>query len=147
MHPLLLKAGIGAAALAAGVGFAVCGSSSPAVAQGSPPLYVSVTILNPATLVAYGAAVQVPVFYDCAAGDNGYLTLSITERVSFGGTAFGSTSTVVPCYGYHVTKQVIVPSQNGVYFSAGSPIAQVSLSECTWFACEGAQHTAHIAIY
>ena len=66
MHPLLLKAGIGAAALAAGGGFAVFGSASPAVAYSSPPLFLDISIQSPATLVAHGAAVQVPVKLSCS---------------------------------------------------------------------------------
>ena len=145
MHPLLLKAGISAAALATGAGFAVSGSGSPAVALSSPPLYLAVTIQTPATLVDFGAAVHVPVWYNCGTGGDGHLTVSVTERVGWS-TAFGSTSTVVRCTGRHETVVTIVPSTNGVYYAMGSAIAQASLSECTWYDCAGAQHTANIEI-
>lgn len=145
MHPLLLKAGIGAAALAASGGFAVLGSGSPAAAYSSPPLFLSVSVQSPATLVAKGAAVQVPVKLSCSSGGQAYLTVVVTERVGRK-TASGSGSVQVGCTDSTETVLVTVTSQNGVSFGKGSALAQADLSECTYYTCGSEQDTETIQI-
>jgi len=146
MHPLLLKAGIGAAALAAGGGFALFGSGSPAVAYSSPPLFLSVSVQSPATLIAHGAAVQVPVQFSCSTG--GYeeqLTVQVTERTGRK-TAYGAQTIQVGCTDSNETVLVTVPSQNGVSFGKGSALAQADLFECTYYQCGSEQDSATIQI-
>jgi hypothetical protein len=145
MHPLLLKAGIGAAALAAGGGFAVLGSGSPAAAYSSPPLFLSVSVQSPATLTAHGAAVQVPVKFSCSSGGQAFLTVTLTERVGRK-TASGSHQIAVGCTDGNETTLVTVPSQNGVSFGKGSAYAQADLFECTYYTCGDEQDAATIQI-
>jgi hypothetical protein len=145
MHPLLLKAGIGATALAAGGGLAVFGSGSPAVAYSSPPLFLSVTVQSPASLVAKGAAVQVPVQLSCSTGGDAYLTITVTERVGRK-TASGSHQIEVGCTDSTETVLVTVPSQNGVSFGKGSALAQADLIEFTNYTYGEEQSSATIQI-
>lgn len=124
MHPLLVKAGIGAAALAAGGGFVIFGSDSPAVAYSSPPVFLDISIGSPAHLVAKGAAVQVPVTTSCTTPDGqAYVSVSITERVGGKKTATGSQNFFVPCVGSRQTTLVTISSSNGVAFAKGTAYA------------------------
>jgi len=145
MHPLLLKAGVGAAALAAGGGFALFGSGSPAAAYSSPPIFLSVSIQSPATLTAHGAAVQVPVKYSCSTGGDAYLTVTVTERVGRK-TASGSHQQEVGCTNGNQTVLVTVPSQNGVSFGKGTAYAQADLVEFTNYTYGEEQDAATIQI-
>jgi hypothetical protein len=124
MHPLLLKAGIGATALAAGGGFALLGSSSPAVAYSSPPVFLDISIGSPAHLVAKGAAIQVPVTTSCTTPDgNAYVSVTVTERVGGKKTASGTQNFFVPCVGSRQTTLVTISSNNGVAFAKGTAFA------------------------
>ncbi|HEU5270082.1 MAG TPA: hypothetical protein VFU36_09165 [Jatrophihabitans sp.] len=116
-----MKAGIGAAALAAGGGFAVLGSSSPAVAYSSPPVFLDISIGSPAHLVAKGAAVQVPVTTSCTTPDGqAFVSVSITERVGGKKTATGTQDFYVPCVGSRQTTLVTISSNDGVAFAKGT---------------------------
>jgi hypothetical protein len=145
MHPLLLKAGIGAAALAAGGGFAVFGSSSPAVAYSSPPLTLDISIQSPATLVAHGAAVNVPVTVTCPYGTDASVYISLSEKVG-NKTASGTNSVDVGCTGSRETILVTVPSQNGLAFAKGSAFAQGEIFACSYYFCGDETDSATITI-
>jgi hypothetical protein len=121
MHPLLLKAGIGAAALAAGGGFMLGGSASPAVAYSSPPVFLDISIGSP---VARGAAVQVPVTTSCTSpyGYPADVSVTITERIGKS-TAAGSQYFSVPCVGSRQTTLVTISSTNGIAFKKGTAFA------------------------
>jgi hypothetical protein len=134
MHPLLLKAGIGAAALAAGGGFAVLSSSSPAVAYSSPPVFLDISIGSPAHLVAKGAAVQVPVTTSCTTPDQyAYVSVSVTERVGGKKTATGTQNFTVPCVGSRQTTLVTISSNNGVAFAKGTAFASGSIFDYYYY--------------
>lgn len=128
MTPLLVKVGVGAAAVAAGTGFALAGSSSPAVAYSSPPVFLDISIGSPAQLVARGAAVQVPVTTSCTTPDHtAYAYVSITERVGGKKTANGTTSFEVSCIGSRQTNLITVSSDNGVAFAKGTAYAAADI--------------------
>ncbi len=145
MHPLLMKVGIGAAALAAGGGFALCGTASPAVAYSSPPLFLSMSIQSPAALVARGAAVNVPVVVSCSSGGSAGVTVTVTERVGKK-TASGTGTVTVGCTDANETVLVTVPSRNGVAFAKGSALAQGDIFECLYYTCGDETDTATIRI-
>jgi hypothetical protein len=137
MHPLLLKVGIGAAALAAGGGFAVLGSSSPAVAYSSPPVFLDISIGSPAHLVARGAAVQVPVTTSCTTPDgSAYVSVSITERVGGKKTATGQQYFSVPCVGSRQTTLVTISSNDGVAFAKGTAFASGDIQSFYYYPAE-----------
>jgi hypothetical protein len=119
--------------LAGGAAVAILGLATPALAYTSGGLNLNVTPLSPATLVARGAAVDVPVDVDCNA-DYADLTLQVTERVG-GQIATGSTDVLVACTGGHQTVLVRVPASSitttsGRPFSKGPAVATASIYGC-----------------
>jgi hypothetical protein len=127
------KAVVVGTVLAAGAAVAILGSSVPALAADSGGLHVDITPLSPATLVARGAAVDVPVDVNCN-GSFGDLTLRLTERVG-GQIATGSTDASVTCTGGHQVQLVEVPagsvtSTSGRPFSKGQAVATASIFVC-----------------
>jgi len=137
MHALLLKAGIGAAALAAGTGFALTGSASPAVAYSSPPVFLDISIGSPAHLVAKGAAVQVPVTTSCTTPDGmAYVSVSITERVGGKKTATGTQNFTVSCIGSRQTNLVTISSNDGVAFAKGTAFASGDIQDYYYYPAE-----------
>ncbi len=142
MNPLLVKAGVTAAALAMGGGFAVLSPSSSAVAYSSPPLFLDVSVQSPANLVAHGAAVSVPVIVTCTS-NGAYVDVRVTEKVGKK-TASGATSTTSGCTGGHQTILVTVPAGNGagLAFAKGSAYATADIEGCTSnFVC-GTEHAS-----
>ena len=136
MNSLLLKAGIGAAALATGSGLALFGSSAPAVAYSSPPVFLDISIGSPAHLVAKGAAVQVPVTTSCTTPDNqAYVSVSITERVGKK-TATGTKNFQVSCMGGRQTNLVTIASNDGVAFAKGTAYASGSIQSYYYYPAE-----------
>jgi len=134
------------AAIAVGGGLAFSVPALPAVGQASPPgPVVSVGVGDPATLVAKGAAVSVPVDVTCPAGSTGYLSVRVTERAgSRIASGFGSSSVV--CTGAPQTVDVLVTGQ-GQAFKKGPAVAEASLSVCSYFYfCQFASDTGTIQI-
>ena len=125
MHPLLVKAGIGAAALAAGTGL-MLGSASSAVADDAP---VSMSIQSPATLIAHGAAINVPVLVTCPAGTNAFMRLSVTQAVGKR-TASAQQDTDVACTGAPQTVTVTLTTDGVPFSKGGNAYAQGYLSAC-----------------
>lgn len=147
MNPLLVKFGVTAAALATGGGFAVLSPSSSAVAYSSPPLFLDVSVQSPATLVAHGAAVSVPVIVTCTS-NGAYLDVRVTEKVGKK-TASGVTSTNVGCTGGHQTILVTVPAGAGagLAFAKGSAYATAEIQGCTTnYVCGSENASATIRI-
>jgi hypothetical protein len=133
VNPLLVKAGVTAAALAMGGGFAVLSPSSSAVAYSSPPLFLDVSVQSPATLVAHGAAISVPVIVTCNSTD-AQVNLQVTEKVGKK-TASGTTYANVGCTGGHETVLLTVAagsqSNSNVAFAKGSAYAVANVFGCT----------------
>ena len=76
----LVRLGVALALVSGAVGALVTGPSTPALGFISGGLILEVTIDSPATLVARGAAVDVPVTVLCTA-DFAFLDVQVTERV------------------------------------------------------------------
>jgi hypothetical protein len=115
--------------LAGGAAVAILGSSAPAVAFDSGGLHLEVTPLSPGTLVARGAAVDVPVDVDCNASFAD-MHVEVTERVG-GQTATGSTDVAVACDGSHQLLLIRVPASSGRPFSKGQALVTAQLFGCT----------------
>jgi hypothetical protein len=109
---------VGAAVLAAGA-IAAAGPVQSALAFISPPLVLLAAPQSPASLVARGAAVDVPVTYTCAANYM-YIQVTLTEKVGKK-IASGSGSTQVTCNG--TTQRILVrvnASPGGMAFAKGT---------------------------
>lgn len=103
----------------------------PAFAQPTVTLHVG----QPGTLVARGAAVEVPLDYSCSADATfASLNLSITERVGGNETATGSGFTSeLTCDGSEHTALVVATPTNGGSgnaFRKGEALAQGHLLGC-----------------
>ena len=104
----------------------------PAVAQ---PTAATAELGQTATLVAKGAAVQVPVIYSCSPDTaSGSVSVTVTERVGGKRIAQGSggTSSLI-CDGAQHTALVTVTSFSGTAFHQGVALAQGSLVACDEF--------------
>ena len=123
------KAAMVGTVLAGGAALAVLGSSAPAVAFDSGGLHLEVTPLSPATLVARGAAVDVPIDVDCNASFAD-MHVQVTERVG-GHTATGQTDVAVACNGGHQRLLIRVPASSGKPFSKGQAVVTAQLFGCT----------------
>jgi hypothetical protein len=103
----------------------------PAVGQFSPPH--PVVDIGTGSLVARGAAVDVPVTYTCGPGDlvYGYLSVQLSQRTQAGRLAqgFGYTENIV-CDGTPHTVIVRVTAESffgGVAFKSGVALATATL--------------------
>jgi hypothetical protein len=118
---------VGATVVAAAAAVLLPGSA--AVALISPPLVLLAQPQSPATLVARGAAVDVPVEYTCT-GTGMSINLTLTEKVGKK-IASGYGWTNVSCDGAtHRTLIRVTASGNGTAFAAGSAAAQADVSGC-----------------
>lgn len=92
----------------------------------SPPV-AAVQVGSPATLVARGAAVSVPVTTVCAPGGSGFLFLDVVEAVG-GNVARGSTFVdPISCTGTFQTINVVVTAQ-GERFRKGVAFASAEFT-------------------
>ncbi|HET8684307.1 MAG TPA: hypothetical protein VFM54_20885 [Micromonosporaceae bacterium] len=99
----------------------------------SPPL-AGVQIGSPATWVAKGAAISVPVTVICAPGGTGQLYVEVTQR-SGGNIATGSTYVYpVSCTGSFQTINVVV-SASGEPFRKGTALVSAHFTVCEWYSC------------
>jgi len=71
-------------AIVAGGVLAVFAASGPAVAFFSGGLFLDVHVESPATLVARGAAVDVPLEVTCNASPNAFVSVTVTQRSGSG---------------------------------------------------------------
>lgn len=123
----------GVLALLAGGAIAVLLPSSAAIALQSNPQTFSVSVGSGATLLARGAAVEVPVLYSCPAGGQAFLDLTVSQRAGSRVTT-GTSSTQLSCTGTEQTTRVTVAATaGGRSFKHGAAVAQAGL-----FACGGA---------
>jgi hypothetical protein len=128
-----LRAKVAAAAVAivaAGV-LALFVSGGPAVAFFSGGLFLDVHVESPATLVARGAAVDVPLEVTCNAAP-GTSSVSVTVSQKAGsGVAQGSGSTSVGCTGSGQQIRVRVLASGAKTFKQGIAVATANVFGCT----------------
>jgi hypothetical protein len=108
-------------------------SALPALAQPTG----TVRIGPEATLVARGAAIQVPVRYSCTPETTfGELSVQVTQRVGGGRLAegFGSTTNLI-CDGQVHTARVTVTASGENAFRQGVAFARASLFVCEFEFC------------
>jgi hypothetical protein len=118
-------------ALAAGSLLALFVSSGSAVAFFSGGLFLDVQVESPATLVARGAAVNVPLEVTCnAAPGTASVRVTVTQR-SGSGIADGTAFENVACGGSGQHIVVRVQATGAKAFRQGTAVASAELSGCT----------------
>jgi hypothetical protein len=140
----LTKAVSAAAALAAGGIFAIASPAQPAVAFFSGGLFLDVVPQSPATLVAKGAAVDVPVEVTCNA-EFAQLSVQVTERVGRD-IASGSAFLEIACSGGHQRLLVRVVAGPGKVFVKGNALASADIFGCSFVQCGEETGSATITI-
>jgi hypothetical protein len=123
---------IPAAALAA-----TASPAAPARAAVSATSTPTISI-NPATLVANGAAIQVVVTVTCGAGDTGTVNATTTQaiglRVAQGGSSSGFTCTGKP----QQESGLAAADVYGAPFRLGIAVIQAGVSDCPGANCTSA---------
>jgi hypothetical protein len=145
MNTSRTKAVVVGIAIAGGAALALTGPGLPALAFLSGGLHLEVTALSPATLVARGAAVDVPVDVDCNATQNTFVSVGVTEQVG-SQTAAGSGSVQVACNGGHQRIMIRVAAGSGEAFSKGTAVATASIFGCNNTTCGSESSSAKIHI-
>jgi hypothetical protein len=117
----------------AAVAAIVLGGMSPAVGFFSPPLTLDVHIQSPATLVARGAAVDVPLEIVCTS-QQAEVFVQVTERVG-SSIAQGFGDELVNCSG-DLQDIVIRAFAQSNAFKRGTAVAQAVIFGCIRFCGE-----------
>jgi hypothetical protein len=142
------------AAIGAGGALAALAPAGPAVAEESPPFVVDIEVGSPATLLARGIAVSVPVEVTCPS-DAAYasVSVSIAERVG-AQIVRGSGYLNLNCTGQPETHQVVVQaysydgSDGGTTFRPGSALATANMwaYSADWWTYDDDEDTEEISI-
>ncbi len=133
-------------AVLAGVALALSVTSGPAVAFFSGGLFLDVQVESSATLVARGAAVDVPLEVTCNATGTAFVSLSLTQRSGSGvASGFGSTSVGCTGSGQQIVVRVL-PSSAGKTFKQGTAVATAEISGCNSNGCGSETDSATITI-
>lgn len=136
------------AALGIGAAVGLIVPLQAAVADSSPPdPYFNFSVESPATLVARGAAVNVPVSVTCFPETSNFgIDVSVTERVNGGRLAigFGFLSSL-PCDGFAHTVQVQVNAFENA-FKNGVALVEANAFACTPLQCNSFSEQAEIRI-
>jgi hypothetical protein len=133
VRSLLARLGVVLALAGGGVGALVAGPAAPALGFVSGGLVLKVSIESPATLVARGAAVNVPVKVACTSS-HAFLDLQVTERVG-SSIASGFAFTDVACTGRSQTVIMTVTDFSAKAFKKGSALARADLFGCLGKTC------------
>jgi hypothetical protein len=127
-----LRTKVAAAAVAIVVGgvLALFATVGPAVAFFSGGLFLDVQVESPATLVARGAAVDVPLEVTCnARPGTSFVQVTVTQK-SGSGVAQGTGSTSVGCTGSGQQIIVRVAASGGKTFKQGTAVADAEIFGC-----------------
>jgi hypothetical protein len=133
-------------AIVIGGAVAALGPSVPALAFFSGGLFLDVQAETPATLVARGAAVDVPIEVTCNAPTPAGVTVVLTQRVN-GGIAQGHGSTQVGCTGSHQRITIrVTANAAGQAFRAKNAVADSSIFGCNETLCGEEQDSTVIKV-
>jgi hypothetical protein len=108
---------------------ALFATSGPAVAFFSGGLFLDVQVGSPATLVARGAAVDVPLEVTCNASSDAFVQVTVTQR-SGSGIAQGFAFESVGCTGSGEQLRVRVQATSGRAFKQGTAVASAEIFGC-----------------
>jgi hypothetical protein len=131
---LRTKAAAVAAAVLLGGLLALFATSGPAVAFFSGGLFLDVQIGSPATLVARGAAVEVPLEVTCNATGTVLVQATVTQKAG-SGVAQGSGSTRVGCAGSGEQVTVLVRATGVKTFKKGEAVVTAEVFGCNNVTC------------
>jgi hypothetical protein len=131
---LRIKVATAVVALLLGGLFALFAASGPAVAFFSGGLFLDIQVKSPATLLARGAAVQVPVEVTCNATGTAFVGVTVTQK-SGSGVAQGSGSTEVGCAGSGEQITVLVQATGAKAFKKGDAVAAAEIFGCNSVTC------------
>jgi hypothetical protein len=114
------------------VALAAALACAPVVSAVAQPTSATAELGQTATLVAKGAAIEVPVIYSCSPDTAfGSIGIFVTERVPGNRTASGLGNTFnVTCDGAQHTALVTVTSGNGIAFHRGTGVVQGNFQAC-----------------
>lgn len=117
--------------LAGGAALTLFGPASSALALDAGGMHLDVRVQLTASLVARGAAVDVPVAIECSGGDNASLNVQLSERV---GKQVVTNGNFIPlsCTNQTVVVRVISPSKP---FQKGPAAVSAVLSGCNVNGC------------
>jgi hypothetical protein len=124
-----VRAAFAAVAVTAGVACALTIPASPAVAYYSGGLFLDIVAESPGTLLAKGAAVDVPLEYTCNA-QSPYISVSVSQRVADGDLATGAATVQVACTGAHQRTTITVPASGTKAFVKGNAFVSATISGC-----------------
>lgn len=113
---------------------ALFATSGPAVAFFSGGLFLDVQVESPATLLAKGAAVQVPLEVTCNATGTAFVDVTITQK-SGSGVAQGFGSTQVGCTGSGEQITILVQATGAKPFKKGDAVATAEIFGCNDVTC------------
>jgi len=123
------------AAILAGLVLALFATASPAVAFFSGGLFLDVQAKSPASLVARGAGVDVPLEVICNATGGASVQVTVTQHAG-SGVAQGSGSTTVGCTGSG--QQILVrvfATSGGKSFNQGTAVVNAGIFGCRQTTC------------
>jgi hypothetical protein len=131
---LRIKAAAAVVAILLGGLLALFATSGPAVAFFSGGLFLDVQVKSPATLVAKGAAVQVPLEVTCNATGTAFVQVTVTQKAG-SGVAQGSGFTQVGCTGSGEQITVLVQATGAKTFKKGTAVATAEIFGCNNVTC------------
>jgi hypothetical protein len=133
-------------AIAVGGAIAALGPSAPALAFFSGGLFLDVQAESRGTLVARGAAVDVPIEVICNATGPASVSVVLTQRVN-GGLAQGHGSTQVGCIGSRQRITIrVTANPTGKAFRAKNAVADSSIFGCNETLCGQEQDSTVIRV-
>jgi hypothetical protein len=138
------KVAVIGAALAGAVAVALA-TASPALAFLSGGLHLEAAAQSPATLLARGAALDVPVSVDCNATQPVFVNVSVTQRVG-SQIATGSGFAQVGCTGGQQDIIIHVTANAGKAFAKRDAVATADISGCNETTCGSESTTTTIQV-
>lgn len=121
-------------AVTAGLVVALFASSGPAVAFFSGGLFLDVQIETPASLVARGAAVDLPLEVTCNAIGTVFVDVTVTQKAG-SGVAQGFGSAQIGCAGSGEQINVRVQASAAKTFKQGTAVASAEVFGCNRSTC------------
>ena len=132
---LRIKVAAAVVAMLLGGLLALFATSGPAVAFFSGGLFLDVQVGSPGTLVARGAAVQVPLEVTCnATPGTAFVEVTVTQKAG-SGVARGSAFAEVGCTGSGQQITVLVQASGAKTFKKGDAVAAAVISGCNNVTC------------